>query len=84
VLYDILKAYKLEKLCKGDKSEGSEYWHNTKETAPAFRILQKEITVKPSFDVDKVNVLLQLKKVKKKYLPNPEPNWGPKARATGQ
>jgi len=39
--------------------------------------------VEPSFIYEEPKDKEDKKGKKKKYLPNPQPNWGPKARATG-
>lgn len=38
--------------------------------------------MKPNFNEEQVQQLKKVQKTKK-YLPNPEPNWGPKGRAVG-
>ena len=55
---------------------------NIPEGSLAARILAKQTELKPNFDEEQVKQLLKLQKAKK-YLPNPEPNWGPKGRAVG-
>jgi hypothetical protein len=72
---------------------------NLKEGSPGYRILHKESKAegKVSFDVkkalkeeemktgdDSLPKLLPRKGKQKKYFDNPEPNWGPKPRATGK
>lgn len=68
ILYQILCQYKKE-------FYETQYLSNAKEDEFAFRILSKEITIKPKF------VELELVNKNLKYLENPLPNWGPKARA---
>ena len=72
VLYDVFNKYKKD-------VDEKEYYKNVKEESYKYKILEKEIKVNPIFvDTDPkegphVN--------KGKYLPDPFPNWGPKARA---
>ena len=54
----------------------SDYLKNVKEESYRFKILQKEIKINPIF-VESTSE----KEKKVKYMPNPFPNWGPKARA---
>jgi hypothetical protein len=68
ILYQILCAFKKAKY-------EQQYMTNAKETEFAYNILSKAIGVEPKF--------LELESTNKhlKYLENPLPNWGPKARA---
>lgn len=63
--------------CKNDKAE---YLKNIHEQSNFHTCLSKEIKFKPDFNTE------NLEKSKKlgKYFVAPEPNWGPKARATGK
>jgi len=68
---------------------------NLSKTSPSYRILEKESTLEKtiSFDYKKameekpegsdLPKILGSKRKQKKYYENPEPNWGPKPRATG-
>jgi tRNA (guanine26-N2/guanine27-N2)-dimethyltransferase len=75
VIYDVFKKYK-----KDNYSE--DYYKNVKEDSYKYKLLEKEIKVDPIF----VNCAETSEEKKSsgnrgKYLPNPLPNWGPKARA---
>ena len=48
------------------------------------QILARPIEHKANFDVSAVNMTIQGKKLLRKYFTPSEPNWGPKARATGE
>lgn len=68
-LYDIFKKYKRE-------NYGDNFMKNVKEESYKHKILSKEIKCNPTF--------VELKDTsanKMKFLPNPTPNWGPKAKA---
>ena len=53
-----------------------------KETTPSFKILSKEPKIQADFTIRK-DCESGSKKVGARYVPAPEPNWGPKARAVG-
>ena len=67
---------------------------NLKEGTPGYRIIEKpqSITETINFDYKEAKVenpaelqkLVGGKRKQKKYYDNPEPNWGPKPRATGK
>lgn len=78
VIYDIFKAWK-NQVTGGNPDQLKK---NIAENSLASRIMQREIKVKPNFNEEEVQTLIKIKKVTK-YLPNPEPNWGPKGRAIG-
>ncbi len=80
VVYDILKYFKWQEVAG---KEEAKYSGNVKEGSVGRLILQKPIKHEPSFNHELQNLRNSLNKLKRKYLPNPEPNWGPKARATG-
>lgn len=70
-----------------------ELYANLKEGTPGYRILQKPmLNEKVEFDYTLANdepmgdlpKVLAKKSKQKKYFVNPEPNWGPKPRATGK
>ena len=46
-------------------------------------VLSAPIVHKPNFNVEDVSQSLKNKKMLRKYFTPTEPNWGPKARATG-
>ena len=69
ILYDVFKKYKKE-------NYDAEYLRNVKEDSYKYKILQKEIKVDPIF-VESTSC----NEKKGKYMPNPFPNGGPKARA---
>lgn len=78
VIYDIFKSWKKLKTEQGDG-----YMKNVNEGTPAHTILSREISVNPNFDVEQVKQSVKNQKLLRKYFTPTEPNWGPKARATG-
>ncbi len=54
---------------------------NIHKDSPMHTILSKPLTIKPNFDVDQLGE--SKRKLLRKYFTPTEPNWGPKARATG-
>jgi len=80
VVYDIYKQIKIQQ----SGGDSLKLFKNVPESSPAFRILSKKPEVNPSFNEEEVTKMVALQKQKARYLPNPAPNWGPKARATGK
>mmetsp|Transcript_14412 Transcript_14412/g.24569 ORF Transcript_14412/g.24569 Transcript_14412/m.24569 type:complete len:126 (+) Transcript_14412:1339-1716(+) len=88
VIYEVLRAYK-HQACAGDSEK---MLANVKERSAGFRILTKESKLEGKLDFDykkaagenKETGLVGMKRKQKKYYDNPEPNWGPKPRATGK
>ena len=76
VWYDIFKSFKKHHY-------EQDYMHNVGENSVAHKILTREIVHEPSFEVDKAQSKEENKNLKRKYFTATEPNWGPKARATG-
>ena len=61
---------------------------NLKEGTPGYRIFEKAL-INPKLDFDYKKAEAEgatpaFKGKQKKYYDNPEPNWGPKPRATGK
>jgi len=87
VLYDLFKAHKWW----SHNQDEAKVFTNLKEGTPGDRILKKPlIRADIEFNAPKEKEgndqepkkLLGSKTKQKKYFDNPEPNWGPKARAT--
>ena len=55
---------------------------NIHEASPMRTILDKPVTITPNFVVDQETTQGK-KQLLRKYFTPTEPNWGPKARATG-
>lgn len=69
IIYDVFKSYKKENYEK-------DYFKNVKEETYKYKLLEKEIKIKPLF------VDFEEDTAKKcKYPPHPFKNWGPKPRA---
>eukprot|EP00347_Sterkiella_histriomuscorum_P008091 403346405 len=82
VIYDIFKAFKTQDV----KNDQQQLFKNIHLSSFAHRILSAPIKHQPNFveEIVEGQEPKDKKKVgKKRYLPNPQPNWGPKARATG-
>jgi hypothetical protein len=68
ILYQLMCSYKKE-VCE------QQYFQNVEENDISHKILSKEIKIKPKFyELENTNKNI-------KFLENPLPNWGPKARA---
>jgi hypothetical protein len=74
-VYDIFRAYKI-KQCEKEKTE---LMQNVHEANWIRQVLTKPLTIKPDFTAEHA-VSTKLRK----YFTASEPNWGPKARATGE
>ena len=68
ILYQVMCCYKKEVYTQ-------QYFQNVNENEFVFKILSKEVKVKPNF------IELENSNKNIKFLENPLPNWGPKARA---
>ncbi|CDW84572.1 -dimethylguanosine trna methyltransferase family protein [Stylonychia lemnae] len=81
VIYDIYRAFKMKE-CNGDQDK---IFRNINQLGFAHRILSQQAKIIPNLNGDPIDgVEKETKKnKKKKYLPNPQPHWGPAARATG-
>jgi len=82
VIYDVLKAYKEMKF-EGNKEK---MLANLSKTSPGYKIMQKESSLADQISFDFKDEkgegkMVGQKRKQKKYYSNPEPNWGPKARA---
>ena len=92
MVYDVFKAFK-HQYCEGDEKK---LFLNLKPNTPGNRILSKPLVNKnikfgkASDDAEEeddgipMQTVLGKNKKQKKYYDNPEPNWGPKPRATGK
>jgi hypothetical protein len=82
VIYDVFKAYKRSQVKEADLLA------NLKEGTPGYRIFQKPQINEVDFDYTKAKEEkmenVPTKRKQHKYFVNPEPNWGPKPRATGK
>jgi hypothetical protein len=76
-VYDVIRSYK-STICEREKSD---IMHNIHEQSCMRRILEKPLTIKPNFSYECPAEEKQTKL--RKYFTPTEPNWGPKARATG-
>ena len=68
------KIYQLFQCYKKTNYEEKDYLKNVNEKSYSYKILTKQIGIQPKFyEVETVRNI-------PRYLPNPFPNWGPKAK----
>lgn len=83
VLYDVFKVHKYMQF----KNDQTKIFANLSEKSAGYRIFQKPLLNKDlKFDFKNADADLkpQVKERQQKYYVNPQPNWGPKPRATGK